>query len=50
MSTWPASLKTTVDLCIHSVFPISIYYGPELRLIYNQMYRPILKMKHPQGT
>ncbi|RIA99503.1 hypothetical protein C1645_869890 [Glomus cerebriforme] len=48
-STWSPSLKTTVDLCLHSVFPIAIFYGPELRLIYNQMYRPILKMKHPQA-
>ncbi|CAB4483024.1 hypothetical protein RhiirA5_503824 [Rhizophagus irregularis] len=48
-STWPPSLKTIVDLCLHSVFPIAIFYGPELRMIYNQMYRPILKMKHPQA-
>ncbi|GBB92369.1 hypothetical protein RclHR1_00200002 [Rhizophagus clarus] len=46
---WPPSLKTIVDLCLHSVFPIAIFYGPELRMIYNQMYRPILKMKHPQA-
>ncbi|CAI2172268.1 11427_t:CDS:10 [Funneliformis geosporum] len=47
MSTWEPTLKTIVDVCVNLNFPIGIYYGPELRLIYNQMWRPILKMKHP---
>ncbi|CAG8484927.1 10821_t:CDS:10 [Funneliformis caledonium] len=47
MSTWEPTLKTIVDVCMHLNFPICVYYGPELRLIYNQMWRPILKMKHP---
>ncbi|KAF0366923.1 PAS domain S-box protein [Gigaspora margarita] len=49
MSSWAPSLKSTVDLCLHSVFPIAVYCGPELILIYNQMYRPILKTKHPNA-
>ncbi|CAG8550421.1 4726_t:CDS:10 [Paraglomus occultum] len=46
-SDWPAWLKSTVDLCLHSVFPIGLYIGPERILVYNQMWRPILKRKHP---
>ncbi|KAG9305216.1 hypothetical protein G9A89_010724 [Geosiphon pyriformis] len=47
MDTWPSSLKTIVDLCLNSVFPMAIYYGPDKILIYNQSWRPIIKMKHP---
>ncbi|CAG8444825.1 2565_t:CDS:10 [Funneliformis caledonium] len=36
METWDSTLKSTVNLCLHSVFPISIYYGPEFVSIYNQ--------------
>ncbi|KAG9288146.1 hypothetical protein G9A89_000941 [Geosiphon pyriformis] len=49
MSTWTTSLRTTVDLCLHSVFPMALYYGPQKLLIYNQMWRPILKLKHPEA-
>ncbi|CAB4429500.1 unnamed protein product [Rhizophagus irregularis] len=49
MDEWENTLKSTVKLCMHSVFPIAIYYGPELVNIYNQMWIPILKMKHPQA-
>ncbi|RIA84037.1 hypothetical protein C1645_832863 [Glomus cerebriforme] len=49
MDSWDPTFKSTVKLCIHSVFPIAIYYGPELVHIYNQMWVPILKMKHPQA-
>ncbi|CAG8629652.1 3608_t:CDS:2, partial [Ambispora gerdemannii] len=47
MDTWSTSLRANVDLCMHAAFPMAIYYGPENTLIYNQMWRPILKMKHP---
>ncbi|CAG8480265.1 7235_t:CDS:10 [Ambispora leptoticha] len=47
MDTWSTSLRANVDLIMHAVFPMAIYYGPEHTLIYNQMWRPIIKMKHP---
>ncbi|CAG8491815.1 2417_t:CDS:10, partial [Acaulospora morrowiae] len=47
MDSWSPSLKITVDLCLHTAFPTVIYYGLEHVMIYNQMYRPILQMKHP---
>ncbi|KAG9307824.1 hypothetical protein G9A89_023389 [Geosiphon pyriformis] len=49
MNTWPTSLKTVVDLCLHSVFPMVLYCGSDKVLIYNQMWRPILKLKHPEA-
>lgn len=45
--TWPQSLRTTVSTCLNSRFPILIWWGPELVMIYNDAYRPILGTKHP---
>ncbi|CAG8453807.1 11878_t:CDS:10 [Diversispora eburnea] len=49
MDSWPPCLKSTVDLCLHSRFPMAIFYGSEKNIIYNEMYRPILKQKHPSA-
>lgn len=42
---WPDSLRSTVGLCLNSAFPIAIYWGPELALLYNDAWRPILGEK-----
>lgn len=44
---WPQSLKTSVSLCLKSLFPTVIYWGPEFATIYNDGYAPILGAKHP---
>ena len=45
--SWPAGLTSALDLCLDSAFPIAIYWGPELSLLYNDAWRPILGDKHP---
>ena len=47
--TWPASLRTIIDLMIHSRFPMFLAWGPELAFLYNDAYRPILGTKHPDA-
>lgn len=44
---WPQSLRTAVSICLNSRFPIVLWWGPELRLIYNDAWRPVLGNKHP---
>jgi signal transduction histidine kinase/DNA-binding response OmpR family regulator len=44
---WPQSLRSAVSICLNSRFPIAIYWGPELALIYNDAWSPILGEKHP---
>ncbi|MGQ0713071.1 MAG: ATP-binding protein [Gemmatimonadaceae bacterium] len=44
---WPQSLKTTVGIVLANPFPMLIWWGPDLRHIYNDAYRPILGAKHP---
>jgi signal transduction histidine kinase len=44
---WPACLRTALSLCLHSQFPIVLFWGPELRLLYNDAYRALFVNKHP---
>ena len=45
---WPQSLRTAVSICLDSRFPILIWWGPELVMLYNDAYRPMLgATKHP---
>jgi CheY-like chemotaxis protein len=47
IENWPQSLKTSVSICLASRFPIVLYWGPELVVLYNDAYRAILGSKHP---
>ena len=47
---WPQSLRTAVSICLSCRFPLLICWGPELVMLYNDAYRPILGVaKHPQA-
>lgn len=46
-STWPQSLRSALSICLHSTFPTAIYWGPELRLLYNDAWAPIPAERHP---
>jgi len=48
-ATWPQSLRLSVAMILASSFPMAIRWGPELVLIYNDAYRPILREKHPEA-
>lgn len=50
VSLWPQSLCTAVSICLESRFPILIWWGPELFMLYNDAYRTILgTTKHPKA-
>jgi PAS domain S-box-containing protein len=50
VETWPQSLRISVSICLTSRFPILIWWGRELVMLYNDAYRPILGIsKHPQA-
>src|SRR5688572_9314859 len=46
---WPAALRLAVRTCLESPFPINLWCGPELVLIYNDGYRRVLGDKHPSA-
>jgi signal transduction histidine kinase len=49
IESWPQSLRTTVNLCLASNFPIALAWGPEFVQIYNDGYWPICGGKHPHS-
>ncbi|NOK15492.1 hybrid sensor histidine kinase/response regulator [Corallococcus carmarthensis] len=48
LEQWPQSLRTSVSTMLRSPYPIILFWGPELRMLYNDPFRPILGAKHPQ--
>ena len=46
-STWPQSLRSAASICLGAKYPIAIYWGPELTLIYNEPWSEIPGDKHP---
>ncbi|MGQ0624064.1 MAG: ANTAR domain-containing protein [Sporichthyaceae bacterium] len=40
--TWPVSLRTAVALCVQTGMASVIWWGPQLRLIYNDAYQALL--------
>ena len=45
--SWPLALREALGICLHSSFPTAIYWGRELRLIYNDAWAPLAGDKHP---
>jgi diguanylate cyclase (GGDEF)-like protein/PAS domain S-box-containing protein len=49
-SQWPDNLRNAVSLCLTSRFPILLWWGPELAVLYNDAYIPFLgERKHPRA-
>lgn len=46
---WPETLRSLVRACSASAFPICLWCGPALTLIYNDAYRVVLGSKHPHS-
>lgn len=45
---WPASLRMAAALCLRNRFPMVLMWGPELVMLYNDGYRPMLgDRRHP---
>lgn len=47
VAQWPQALRTIVRATLDSPFPVNLWCGPELILIYNDAYRQVLGSKHP---
>ncbi len=44
---WPQSLRSALGICLNSAFPTAIYWGAELRLLYNDAWSHIPGPRHP---
>jgi len=48
VACWPQSLRTSVSTCLNCAFPIVLWWGDDLTILYNDEYRQILgPEKHP---
>ncbi|WP_029251804.1 SpoIIE family protein phosphatase [Paraoerskovia marina] len=48
--TWPAGLRAAVEICFTTRFAVLVTWGPELTMIYNDGYRPMLGSDlHPRA-
>jgi hypothetical protein len=39
--SWSPSVKIAVNLCLTSQYPILLWLGPQLRILYNDAYAPL---------
>ncbi|HWH86221.1 MAG TPA: PAS domain-containing protein [Pseudomonas sp.] len=46
---WPQSLRTAVDIVIHSPMPMLLLWGPQLTQIYNDGFAVLAGSKHPEA-
>lgn len=47
LDSWSTELATTVEIALASRFPMILWWGPELTVLYNDAYIPIFASKHP---
>ena len=47
--TWPGPLRFAADLCLRTNVPTAVYWGADLRLIYNDAWAPVLHESHPHA-
>ena len=47
MTEWPQSLRTSVSTMLRSPYPITLFWGRDLVMLYNDAFRPIHGEKHP---
>lgn len=45
--TWSPTLLATVSMALKSAFPVTLMWGPEFVLVYNEAYAPLIANKHP---
>ncbi len=46
---WSPAVRTAVRAALASPFPINLWCGPELNLVYNDAYAQVLGVKHPDA-
>lgn len=49
VACWPSALRNAAAIVLKSPFPMFLLWGPDLRLIYNGAYVPVLGDKHPEA-
>ena len=48
-ASWSPALRSALDLALNTRFPVTLFWGPEFVLLYNEAYVPVLAEKHPNA-
>ncbi len=46
---WPGELRAAVEVALGSRFPMGVLWGPELTVVYNDGFIPVLDARHPEA-
>jgi serine phosphatase RsbU (regulator of sigma subunit) len=46
-ASWSPALRRAVELALQTRFPVTLFWGPELVLVYNEAYVDLIADKHP---
>jgi serine phosphatase RsbU (regulator of sigma subunit) len=49
IESWSPALRNAADLALHTQFPVTLLWGPEFVLVYNEAYVPLIADKHPSA-
>ena len=49
ISSWSETLLCAVNLMLESQFPTVLFWGPEMAVLYNDAYQPLMAEKHPHA-
>ncbi|MEU4565214.1 PP2C family protein-serine/threonine phosphatase [Micromonospora sp. NPDC023956] len=44
---WSRTLRAAVDIALHTRFPVTLLWGPEFVMLYNEAYVDLIGNKHP---
>ena len=47
IEAWSPALRNAVELALHTQFPVTLLWGPEFVLVYNEAYVALIADKHP---
>jgi hypothetical protein len=49
IEAWTPALRNAVDLALGTRFPVTLFWGPELTMVYNAAYVALIGDKHPSA-
>jgi serine phosphatase RsbU (regulator of sigma subunit) len=47
--SWSPTLRNAVDLVLNTRFPVTLFWGPEFVMVYNEAYVPLVAERHPSA-
>lgn len=49
IGAWPETLRVAIDMMLSFAFPTTVQWGPDLLLLYNDAYIPLIQSRHPHA-